>query len=137
MSESEVGRLGVNFLMPFLDLASVEAAAPRVAVIDFFYGDPDAGLVARAHQGGALVSWQVGDADEARAAIDAGCDFVIAQGTEAGGHVRGRLPLAEALEGVLSAVTVPVLAAGGIATGATVRTVVVPAVPAAVWAKLS
>ena len=47
-------------------------------------------LVARAHEGGALVSWQVGSLAEALAAERAGCDFVVAQGTEAGGHVRGR-----------------------------------------------
>ena len=41
-----------------------------------------------AHAAGALASWQVGSREEARAAEDAGCDFFIAQGVEAGGHVR-------------------------------------------------
>ena len=45
-----------------------------------------------------------------------GFDFVIAQGTEAGGHVRGRQPLDVVLFGVLQRVTVPVVAAGGIGT---------------------
>ena len=40
--------------------------------------------------------------DEARAAERAGCDFVIAQGTEAGGHVRGRIGLLPLLGGVAS-----------------------------------
>jgi NAD(P)H-dependent flavin oxidoreductase YrpB (nitropropane dioxygenase family) len=84
-------------------------------VIDFFYGEPDAALVECVHAGAALAAWQVGSAEEARAAADAGCDFVIAQGTEAGGHVRGRTSLLPLLAEVLEAVSVPVLAAGGIA----------------------
>ena len=60
------------------------------------------------------MSWQVGSADEARAAVDAGCDLVVAQGDEAGGHVRGTLGLLTTLERVLDAVEVPVVAAGGI-----------------------
>ncbi len=68
--------------------------------------------LARGH--GALVSWQVGSAAEAIAAANAGCDFIIAQGNEAGGHVRGREGLNPLLADVLSAVTIPVLASGGI-----------------------
>jgi nitronate monooxygenase len=47
----------------------------------------------------------------------AGADIVIAQGREAGGHVRGRTPLRELLPAVVDALEVPVLAAGGLATG--------------------
>jgi NAD(P)H-dependent flavin oxidoreductase YrpB (nitropropane dioxygenase family) len=110
------GKVGINFLIPFLDLEAVEAASSRTRVVDFHFGEPDAGLVARVHQGGALAGWQVGSADEARAAVDAGCDFVIAQGIEAGGHVRGQLPLLLLLDKVLDLVDQPVVATGGIAT---------------------
>jgi NAD(P)H-dependent flavin oxidoreductase YrpB (nitropropane dioxygenase family) len=110
------GKFGINFLIPFLDLEAVEAASSRTRVVDFHFGEPDAGLVARVHQGGALAGWQVGSADEARAAVDAGCDFVIAQGIEAGGHVRGELPLLLVLDEVLDLVDQPVVATGGIAT---------------------
>jgi NAD(P)H-dependent flavin oxidoreductase YrpB (nitropropane dioxygenase family) len=110
------GVFGINFLVPFLDMAAMEAAASRARVVEFFYGAPDAGLVARVHEGGALAAWQVGSADEGSAAADAGCDFVIAQGTEAGGHVRGELPLLVLLDEVLDRVEVPVLGAGGIGT---------------------
>lgn len=48
------------------------------------------------------------------AAAEAGCDVVAVQGTEAGGHVRGRSPLRPLLDSVLGRVEVPVLAAGGI-----------------------
>ena len=108
------GAFGVNFLMPFLDRDAVSRAAERARVVEFFYGDPDSGLVATVHAGGALASWQVGSLDEARAAQEAGCDLIVAQGVEAGGHVRGDVALLPLLDMVLEAVEVPVLAAGGI-----------------------
>lgn len=117
------GVIGVNFLVPDLDEAreyirqSVEIAAARVQVIDFFWSEPDAALVEQAHAGGALVSWQIGSCREAVAAIEAGCDVVVAQGLEAGGHVRGRVGVLALLDQVLDAVDAPVLAAGGIGTG--------------------
>jgi NAD(P)H-dependent flavin oxidoreductase YrpB (nitropropane dioxygenase family) len=110
------GAFGINFLVPFLDMEVVEAAASRARVVDFFYGAPDSGVVGRVHEGGALAAWQVGSLEEGFAAVDAGCDFVIAQGTEAGGHVRGELPLLVLLDEVLDRVEVPVIAAGGIGT---------------------
>ena len=47
-------RIGVNFLVPFLDRESLEVAASRVRVVEFFFGEPDADLVERAHGAGAL-----------------------------------------------------------------------------------
>lgn len=111
------GAFGVSFLLPFLDLEGLAVAAGRARLIDFFYGPPDAGLVERVHAAGSLASWQVGSLEEARAAQDCGCDVVIAQGTEAGGHVRGRESLLPLLGRVLDALRVPVLAAGGLASG--------------------
>jgi NAD(P)H-dependent flavin oxidoreductase YrpB (nitropropane dioxygenase family) len=96
----------------------LEFAAARVRVIDVFWGDPDAAVVERIHAGGALAFWQVGSLGEALSAAEAGCDAVVAQGVEAGGHVRGTTPLLTLLDQVVPAVGVPVVAAGGIATGA-------------------
>jgi NAD(P)H-dependent flavin oxidoreductase YrpB (nitropropane dioxygenase family) len=107
---------GVNFLMPFLDPDCVSIAARAARVVEFFYGEPERALVDEVHIGGALASWQVGSLDEARTAAAAGCDFIIAQGSEAGGHVRGCVGLLPLLSQVVDAVSVPVLAAGGIAT---------------------
>ena len=95
-----------------LDL--IEIAAERVRVIDFFWGDPRSDLIERAHGARALVSWQVWSVSEARLAEDAGCDVIIAQGPEAGGHVRGHVPLFELLDDILDRVSIPVLASGGI-----------------------
>lgn len=111
------GALGVNFLIPFLDPALLDLAAQGSRVVECFYGDPDRALVERIHAGGALAGWQVGSVEEAEAAARAGCDFVVAQGVEAGGHVRGGTALLPLLSRVLDAVSVPVLAAGGLATG--------------------
>ena len=105
---------GVNFLMPFLDPEAFKFAAEKARVVELFFGDPDRSLVDIAHAQGALVSWQVGSAEEANAAHQAGCDIIVAQGIEAGGHVRGR----DDLETLLNACTdlaTPIVAAGGIA----------------------
>jgi nitronate monooxygenase len=107
---------GVNFLIPFLDPACLDVAAMRARVIEFFFGAPEPSLVERARAHGALVGWQVGSVDEARAAEEVGCDLIVAQGVEAGGHVRGRVALLPLLGEVLDAVDIPVVAAGGIAT---------------------
>lgn len=119
----EDARIGVNFLVPFLDAAVLEVAASEAAVVECFYGEPDRGTVDRVHRAGALAAWQVGSVDEASAAEDAGCDFVIAQGIEAGGHVRGTTPLRELLHAARPRIGVPIVAAGGIASGPAVADV--------------
>lgn len=111
------GAFGVNFLIPFLDRFAAAVAASRARVVEFFYGDPDSSLVDLVHQGGALACWQVGSRQEAIEAADAGCDLIVAQGSEAGGHVRGHVALLPLLEEILEVVTVPVIATGGIGTG--------------------
>jgi len=112
---------GVNFIVApqrkHLVLPCVEIAARAARVVEFFYGEPDRALVEMAHGGGALVSWQVGSKGEAIAAADAGCDIIVVQGVEAGGHVRGTLDTMTLLGQVIGSVNVPVLAAGGIGTG--------------------
>jgi NAD(P)H-dependent flavin oxidoreductase YrpB (nitropropane dioxygenase family) len=112
------GPFGVGFT-PALgqgEPEEVELAASRARLVEFFWADPDPELVALVHTGGALAGWQVGSVEEARRAADAGCDLVIAQGVEAGGHVRGTVALFPLLAEVLEAVSVPVVAAGGIAS---------------------
>lgn len=115
------GAYGANFIMDLVDRETihecVQIASERVRVIDFFFGWPDAALVHTAHAGGALVSWQIGSPEEALAAADAGCDLIVAQGIEAGGHLRGRIGLLALLAQVLASTEVPVLAAGGIGNG--------------------
>jgi NAD(P)H-dependent flavin oxidoreductase YrpB (nitropropane dioxygenase family) len=117
------GPVGVNFLMPFLDRTAVAVAAARTPLVEFFWATPDRDLVGIVHDGGALAGWQVGSADEAKAAFDAGCDVIVAQGIEAGGHVRGTVGLLPLLDEVRTAVDLPVIAAGGIGTGRAIAAV--------------
>jgi NAD(P)H-dependent flavin oxidoreductase YrpB (nitropropane dioxygenase family) len=108
---------GINQLIPYLNRDILELSAHKAKVIDFFWGDPDPELVRIVHEAGALASWQVGSVVEAMAAEKAGCDFIIAQGVEAGGHIRGTLGLMPLLAQVLDKVSIPVLGAGGIGSG--------------------
>src|SRR5207244_4176865 len=132
LRRSTAGAFGANFIVAGArdetsskldpDFAKVlEVAASRAPVVEFFYENPDPEFVDIAHAGGALVSWQVGSGPEAAAAERAGCDLIVAQGTEAGGHVRGKIGLLALLGEVLPTVKVPVVAAGGIGTGRAVE----------------
>ena len=93
---------------------AVDAGAP---VISLFWGDA-AGLVQEAHDDGVIVFVSVASADEAARAAAAGADAVVAQGWEAGGHVRGTVTTLALVPRVVDAVApIPVVAAGGIADG--------------------
>ena len=90
---------GVNFIIRPGSAAAqsprefVEQAAKVARVVEFFYSDPSAEFVRIVHDHGALASWQVGSSDEAGKAAEVGCDIIVAQGMEAGGHVRGTVGL--------------------------------------------
>lgn len=105
--------VAVNLLLPFVRTGDVEAAAAADVVVTF-WGKPRR-LTPN--------TWihQCGSVEEAKAAAAAGADAVIAQGVEAGGHVRGTTPMLELLERVRRAVRIPVLAAGGIVDAEGVR----------------
>ncbi|MEV0948438.1 nitronate monooxygenase [Rhodococcus sp. NPDC049939] len=89
------------------------AQNPQVVLLSF--GDP-APYVDRVHDTGALVASQVNTVEDLRVVEAAGVDVVIAQGGEAGGHT-GKIATLPLLQEILDATELPVLAAGGIATG--------------------
>jgi nitronate monooxygenase/enoyl-[acyl-carrier protein] reductase II len=101
---------------PFDAEAFAETLRFGPAAISFHLGVP-AELVARAHDAGIRWIQSVGDVPAAEAALDAGADVLVAEGTEAGGHAGwvGTLVLVPAVVDVAG--TVPVVAAGGIADG--------------------
>lgn len=109
---------GVNLILQFpcdelLDLALEEG----VPIISFFWGDPSP-YVKRIHRAGAKVFHQIGSVRDAKQAADADVDLIIAQGTEAGGHVAGEVSTLALMPRVVDAVAPrPVAAAGGIADG--------------------
>src|SRR2546430_14137856 len=92
--------------------AAIEA---RPFLISISFGSP-APYVERLHQRGILLATQVNTRAEAIQAEQAGVDLIVAQGTEAGGHVTGQVSTLPLLQTVLDAVRIPVIVAGGIAT---------------------
>ena len=109
---------GVNLVLDFPQEERLAVCLEeRVPIISFFWRDPSH-LVPRAKEGGAIVMHTVGSAADARRAVDAGVDVIVAQGWEAGGHVRGSVATMPLVPAVVDAVSpVPVVAAGGIADG--------------------
>jgi nitronate monooxygenase len=107
--------LAVNVLLPFARRDWFAAAAEADAVVTF-WGRP------RRRTAGTWIH-QCGSVAEALAAQAAGADAVIAQGVEAGGHVRGTAPALQLLEELRAALPrgYPVLLAGGIAERGDVR----------------
>jgi nitronate monooxygenase len=111
----------VNLVLDFEQDERLEVALEeRAPWASFSFGiRPD--LVARAHAGGARVLIQVASAGAAREAAEAGADGLIVQGVEAGGHVMSTVGLLPLLVEVRRAVSLPLVAAGGIADPAAAR----------------
>jgi nitronate monooxygenase len=119
MRELTTRAFGVNIIMPMMQDGQIETCFDEdIPLMVLFWGDP-APYINDAHKRGVLVVSQCGDVEEAVRAAEAGVDGVIVQGTEAGGHVKATRPLHIVLrETVKELGSVPVIAAGGIATGA-------------------
>jgi len=107
---------GVNLILHEDQRPTAEVALEHGApILVLFWGDP-APIVELARD--AFVVAQVGSVEEAKRAVDAGVHAVIAQGTEAGGHVIGTTALSVLVPAIVDAIApVPVLASGGIADG--------------------
>jgi len=110
----------VNFLLPYTGQyeAALEVSLhEQVPIINLFWGDP-APYVDDVHAAGSLLLVQVGSVEEAHHAAACGVDIVVAQGWEAGGHVRGDVATLPLVASVVDEVApLPVLAAGGISNG--------------------
>ena len=116
-------------------------AAERVPVVSFTFGCPDRDVIDRLHQAGSEVWITVTTPDEAGQAVGAGCDVLVLQGIEAGGHRAGfrddpadicdGLGLLSLLQLVRARVDVPLVAAGGIITGAGIAAVLAAGASAA------
>jgi NAD(P)H-dependent flavin oxidoreductase YrpB (nitropropane dioxygenase family) len=107
--------LAVNLLLPFARRGHFEAASEADVVVTF-WGSPK-------RQTSKIWIHQCGSVEEALAAREAGADAVIAQGVEAGGHVRGTVPAVQLLARVRGAVPddYPVLSAGDVADASDVK----------------
>jgi nitronate monooxygenase len=107
--------LAVNLLLPFARPGHFEAASEADVVVTF-WGSPE-------RRTSKVWIHQCGSVEEVLAAREAGADGVIAQGVEAGGHVRGTMPAMELLARAREAVTddYPILSAGDIVDASDVR----------------
>src|ERR1700723_2286700 len=91
-----------------------ESLQAGLRIVSLFLGDPT-DYIEQVHDAGGLVLCTVGSAEEARRAVANGVDVIVAQGWEAGGHVRGQIATLPLVPAVVDAVApVPVIAAGGI-----------------------
>jgi nitronate monooxygenase len=120
------GSFAVNFILALspanefeLLQAALDAGSP---VVQLSWGMPAKGMVSAIKAAKAKLGMQVTSAESARAALDLGADYLVCQGTEAGGHVQANRGLYETLPEVLKeARQVPVIASGGIGNGQGIR----------------
>lgn len=139
----EAGRYGVALGDPaggddHWDAKLALLSEANVPVVSFTFGCPAADVIAEVKRHGSEVFVTVTSADEAREAVAAGADGLVVQGQEAGAHRgafanegidhTGLIPL---LRKVSAAVDVPLVATGGLATGADVAAVLVAGASAA------
>jgi NAD(P)H-dependent flavin oxidoreductase YrpB (nitropropane dioxygenase family) len=110
--------VGVNLALAFpIGEQLAVSLEEGVRIVSTFWGDPRS-VHDEIRAAGAVHLHTVGSASEAREAVDAGVDVVVAQGWESGGHVWGRVATLPLVPAVVDAVNpVPVIAAGGIADG--------------------
>jgi nitronate monooxygenase len=113
-----------------------------VPVVSFTFGCPDPDVIGALHGAGSEVWVTVTQPAEARQAVRAGADVLVAQGAEAGGHrgsfrddpaedLAGGIGLLSLLQLVRAATDTPLVASGGISTGAGVAAVLAAGAAAA------
>ena len=115
--------------------------ATPVAVVSFVFGCPEPEVIDRFHDVGSEVWVTVTRPDEARRAVEVGADALVVQGAEAGGHRAsfrddpdadvGGIGLLSLLQLVRAQAEVPLVATGGIATGAAIAAVLAASAAAA------
>lgn len=107
----------VNYVLHFEPKLLELALRQGAPVVQFSWGVPDTKTVNLIHHHKARFGVQVACVGGARRAIDAGADYIICQGAEAGGHVQSARPLNQLLPRILEVTKgIPVLAAGGLST---------------------
>jgi nitronate monooxygenase len=130
---AEATRYAVELGEPLFDDDDLVAKATvldeaGVAVVSTAFGCPSPELAGRLHAAGSDVWVTVGSPAEVAAAVAAGADALVVQGTEAGGHRGGldegsELSLIPLLRLIARETDLPLVAAGGIADGASVAAV--------------
>ena len=83
---------GVNLVLEWDQRQRLEICLEEGArIVSYFWSSltPGSPYVDEPHAAGATVMLTVGSSDEAKRAVDAGVDVVVAQGLDAGGHIWG------------------------------------------------
>lgn len=107
----------VNLVLAFDQRERLELCLQqRVPVVSFSWGVEPA-LIGKARGMGAPVLVQIGNLQSAKRAADAGATALIAQGTEAGGHVEASTAVLTLVRELRAQVGLPIVAAGGIGDG--------------------
>lgn len=108
----------VNFVLAFDQQERIRICIEEhVPIVTFFWGDSTK-YIRLLKDNGISVAQTVGNVQEALLYEKNGIDFLIAQGWEAGGHVWGNVASSVLIPAVTRKVQIPVVAAGGIASGA-------------------
>ncbi len=114
--------------LPFDDAMCAAVTAIRPEIVSFHFGLPAEPLLRRVKEAGAKILATATTVAEAVWLAERGCDAIIAQGIEAGGH-RGmfltddlatQLPTLQLVPRIVAATAVPVIAAGGLADAAAI-----------------
>lgn len=113
------GPVNLNFITIFTEQTHMDmCCAQKPEVVSFHWGHPPKAWIDQLQAAGIKVWEQVGSAQMARTALEDGIDCIIVQGSEAGGHNYGTLPLFVQLPAVRDAFPdAMILAAGGIMDG--------------------
>ncbi|WP_324290647.1 nitronate monooxygenase [Arthrobacter sp. H14-L1] len=136
--EAEAQRYTVTFPAP--NPADTDGYAEKIdyllrhplPLVSFTFGLPEPEIVERLHDAGTHLTLTVTNAAEARAAVARGADSLCVQGPDAGGHrgthEEGSPPGSRSLTALLAELAhvtgLPLIAAGGVGTGADVRMLV-------------
>lgn len=125
MNAETEGSYYANYVLHFPPNSLDAALAAGCPIVQFSWGLPSAEMVSKIRTAGARFGVQVSSKLGAEMALELKPDFLIAQGLEAGGHVQATSSLATALQEILDvAGEIPVIASGGISTGADIRSVI-------------
>ncbi len=109
---------GLDIIARFSERIHIDICVEEnVPVVVFFWDDVPVEWMTHLQSNGVKVWMQVGSLDEAKAAVEAGVDALVVQGVEAGGHNRSSASTFSLLPNIVDTVSVPVVAAGGIADG--------------------
>lgn len=116
------GSFYANFVLKDPPPCLQEALDAGVQTIQFSWGMPSKEQVRAIRKAGAKLGIQVTSEGSTKSALNLGADYLVCQGTEAGGHVHATRTLEDALNRVLPiAKDIPVVASGGIGNGMTMK----------------